>query len=224
MAEVKTPHFEIFNYWKDKIIEENGNVTTNISSAGIDVVTDWGEPCCWGCGKPIIGSYEESLSSTENIDFSKLWNDKKVKSKLNRCHIVPGALGGEDAPHNLFLLCGGCHITSPDTKNARSFYRWVFSQRKKHVCGELHPLYMIEEASKELERRNLLPAGELLYDAVAISNGKIFTNAKEFLNKHMGSHGSAIVESSRICTLADYVQKIYLDACLESAEQHGTIS
>ena len=220
MAKVNTPHFEIFNYWKDKIIEESGNVTTDISSKGIDVVEDWGEPCCWGCGKPIIGSYEEKLSSTEDIDYVKLWNDKKVKSKLNRCHIIPGALGGEDMPSNLFLLCSGCHLISPDTKNTRSFYRWVHAQRKKHICGELHPLYMIEEVSKELERRGLPSVKDLLCDAVAMSEGKIFIKAKEYLDEHLGFHGSAIVESSRICTMADYIQKIYVDACLESEQSN----
>ena len=36
------------------------------------------------------------------------------KRGLQRCHIVPHALGGEDAPSNLVLLCGRCHLDNPN--------------------------------------------------------------------------------------------------------------
>jgi len=34
---------------------------------------------------------------------------------VERCHLVPHALGGADSPANLVLLCGRCHRDAPDS-------------------------------------------------------------------------------------------------------------
>lgn len=224
MANVTTSHFEIFDYWKDKIIERNGNVTTDISSPGVDVIVDWGEPCCWACGKPIIGHYEKHLADGEDIDFKKLWNDKYVKSQLNRCHIIPGSLGGKDEPKNLFLLCANCHEESPDTVNARSFYRWVYKMRReKMCCGELSPHYLLDKVSEELNRRGLPNLQELVGEINSMGYKINTEGVWDYIYKHMGTHGVHSVESSRICGVTDWFVHNYLNACLESAEQHGII-
>ena len=214
MAQVTTSHFKIFDYWKDKIIEENGNVTNDITSQGIDVVGDWGEPCCWGCGKPIIGEYEKNRNREEDFDFKKLWNDKYVRSKLNRCHIVPGSLNGKDEPENLFLLCSECHLLSPDTSNARSFFRWVYSQRKKMIMGDLNIEYLFSKVTDELNQRGLPDTWTMVMEIANRGGDFSGHTLKEQLSKHVGLHATHLVESSRICATADWLQKLYLDVCL----------
>jgi hypothetical protein len=50
-----------------------------------------------------------------------VWN----KTVLERCHLVPHALGGPDSPENLVLLCGRCHRDAPDVGSADHMLWWV---------------------------------------------------------------------------------------------------
>lgn len=215
MAQVTTSHFNIFNYWKGKIITENGNVTEDILAKGVEIITDWGEPCCWGCGKPIIGHYEKHLQRGDEVDFKKLWNDSRVRSKLNRCHIIPGALGGEDKPENLFLMCDSCHEHSPDTTNTGSFYRWVYEQRKKMYLGELSPQYIIEAVSKELNKRGFSDFITLVGEMKKMNWDLKDYDINKHIDKHVGVHGVKFSESTKICAIADWLTKSYLYACLK---------
>lgn len=36
---------------------------------------------------------------------------------LQRCHIIPDALGGEDTPGNIVLLCKRCHAEGPNVRD-----------------------------------------------------------------------------------------------------------
>lgn len=130
-------HYKIFDYWKDKCITKTGEVKDQLVGDSVDVVTDYGEPCCWSCGKPVdlakSKTYDELLT---NNQLSKIYGLQKVRSSLQRCHIVPHALGGSDEdPSNLFLMCSECHKESPDTENPRNFLRWVYKKRKGCVLG-----------------------------------------------------------------------------------------
>lgn len=122
---VKTSHKSIFEYWKDKAITKDGDVIREGEDFknSIPVVYDYGEPECWAC--------RQKVEILEQIDISKVWGNSKVKSKLNRCHIIPYSASGEDEPSNLFLLCEDCHINSPDTNNQNNFLRWVYKRRIK---------------------------------------------------------------------------------------------
>lgn len=46
-------HSSIFDYWKNKAITSDGTVIEDDfdDKNSIPVVYDWGEPCCWACGK-----------------------------------------------------------------------------------------------------------------------------------------------------------------------------
>ena len=122
------PHFLIFDYWKDKVILSNGEIVEGRNKPDKDydwVVGDNYEPCCWGCGLPAISELEKNHQPISDDDLPLIWNDREVKHKLNRCHIKPRSLGGEDAPDNLFLMCDRFHEESPDTTNSHTFFRWV---------------------------------------------------------------------------------------------------
>lgn len=63
-----------------------------------------------------------------SVDFSeaheRCWRCG-CKRKLERCHIVPHALGGLDEPSNFVLLCGRCHLDNPNVSNPQIMWDWL---------------------------------------------------------------------------------------------------
>jgi len=51
------------------------------------------------------------------------------KAALDRCHIIPESLGGEDIPENLVLLCKRCHREAPNVNDPEAMWIWIQSQR-----------------------------------------------------------------------------------------------
>jgi hypothetical protein len=45
--------------------------------------------------------------------------------KLQRCHIVPRALGGSEEPPNLVLLCAQCHAEAPNVADPSFMWVWL---------------------------------------------------------------------------------------------------
>lgn len=68
------------------------------SECGLSV--DWAEAHerCWRCG---------------------------CERDIERCHIVPDALGGPDAPENIVLLCKRCHAEWPNVKDPEIMWDWL---------------------------------------------------------------------------------------------------
>ena len=69
-----------------------------IDECGLSV--DWSEAYthCWRCG---------------------------CEKNLERCHIIPDSLGGEDAPHNIVLLCKRCHVDGPNVTDPEIMWDWI---------------------------------------------------------------------------------------------------
>ena len=69
-----------------------------IDECGLSV--DWSEAHtrCWRCG---------------------------CEKNLERCHIIPDSLGGEDAPHNIVLLCKRCHVDEPNVTDPEIMWDWI---------------------------------------------------------------------------------------------------
>ena len=65
-----------------------------------DLSVDWSEATthCWRCG---------------------------CKKNLQRCHIIPDALGGKDQPDNIVLLCSRCHAEGPNVKDPQIMWDWI---------------------------------------------------------------------------------------------------
>lgn len=124
-------HYKIFDYWKDKSINHKYKIISQheYEDGARYVVMDWGEPECWACGKPFlkIPDYENKLKS---CGLDSIWDDKYIKSNLQRCHIVAKQLGGGDSVENLFLMCEDCHFESPDTKYPQVFFAWVVDKKR----------------------------------------------------------------------------------------------
>ncbi len=65
---------------------------------GLSVDWDEAEKLCWRCA-------QERL--------------------LQRCHIIPRALGGSEEPSNLVLLCGQCHAEAPNVADPEFMWVWL---------------------------------------------------------------------------------------------------
>lgn len=44
---------------------------------------------------------------------------------MQRCHIIPQSLGGNDEPANLVLLCTRCHIDAPNVESKTFMWDWI---------------------------------------------------------------------------------------------------
>ncbi len=49
------------------------------------------------------------------------------KRKLQKCHIIPKALGGSDTSDNLIPLCADCHDEAPDCLDDSEVWDWIRS-------------------------------------------------------------------------------------------------
>lgn len=229
MAVVKTSHYSIFDYWKNKWIYRDGVITKGVvPTRNVPcelVVEDWGEPCCWACGRIARKlhreiHYQEWLDGPED-GYKQIWNNKLVKSDLNRCHIIPNMLGGEDSPRNLFLMCSECHQLSPDSDNPVSFFRWVYKRRQQTTMGKLDIEYAMDMINEELKDEGFLGIDGIV-EIVKLHMGdddfyKYLDRGEkgslmEYLKKHAGLHASAIADSTLICCISDYLKEMYISA------------
>lgn len=152
--------------------------------------------------------YNSNICETElNFDWADAlkvcWNCGSETSRIERCHIIPKMLGGEDIPSNLVLLCNDCHLEAPDINDKDSMWNWIKSNRTK---SGLYGSYKIEKAFAEFEKRN---GYSFLSKAVLIENfTEIFK--KEITN--IGLHSGKIKISSIVFLfekiIKEYIQKL----------------
>lgn len=70
----------------------------------LNIAPERAASCCWRCGS---------------------------RQDIQRCHIVPDALGGGSEESNLVLLCARCHAEGPNLQDKRVMLDWIKSYRKK---------------------------------------------------------------------------------------------
>lgn len=94
-------------------MSERKNIKTTIN----EIVSYW-----------MANVQEEDLS----IDFSeaheRCWRCGS-KKPLEKCHIVPYSLGGEDTPSNFVILCKRCHIDNPNVSDPEIMWDWLKSYK-----------------------------------------------------------------------------------------------
>ena len=222
MGSVTKLHYSIMEYWKDKCITKDGRVMTYEEAKRSDtddyelVITDWGEPSCWACCVPARTweekHYEEWL---ENSDYKSIWNSCKTRHHLNRCHIISESLGGTSVPENLFLLCPRCHEDSPDTKNAGTFFRWVYRKRKNSCGGSPSTDILFSHIDEELKDRGL-PGLYGIAEQIGMDGADSIRKKaagpdgiRKAMSQNTGMHGYRIVESSIYGAIADWLEKEY---------------
>ena len=78
---IKTTRSEVFDYWRDKAIMPGGEVVParDMPEGAVPVVEDWGEPCCWGCGRGFhevygMRKYDPLVGSDDIDDIAAIWD------------------------------------------------------------------------------------------------------------------------------------------------------
>ena len=91
------------------------------------------------------------------------------KSTLQRCHIVPRALGGSDEPSNLVLLCHRCHREAPNISDPRFMWIWI-----RATCVPFYDTYWVDQGTKEFEKMfNRKPFQGSKFEKIGLSKNKI---------------------------------------------------
>ena len=83
--------------------------------------SDFAHPNCFACGKPPSENFSEATRSTKATEGPD-WNQK---TPLQKAHVVPRSLGGNNEPRNCLLLCDVCHKECPVIKDRELVLRWV---------------------------------------------------------------------------------------------------
>jgi hypothetical protein len=167
---------KIFEYWMDWL-----------DSRGID----WGEPCCWACGRHWGDRFCIDNPSATRNEIIDNWNNVP----LQRCHIIARQFSGEDIPDNLFLMCSDCHDRAPNTKSREAFLEWV---EKQNYSIDLNELIMRELKNFGLDGRieeiNGLLKNEENYRELHSQSG---------LHMNQAKGGSQITLSSIVAIIAE---------------------
>mgnify|MGYP000929354858 CR=1 FL=1 len=88
---------------------------------------------------------ECSLSVDAAEAHERCWRCGCV-AQLERCHIIPDSLGGEDAPSNLVLLCHRCHIENPNVTDPEIMWDWI-----RAYSTPLYDTFWLLQGLKEYE-------------------------------------------------------------------------
>jgi hypothetical protein len=105
------PKSQVFDHWRDRLPK-------------LGILIDWGEPGCWACGFHYDSKYDIKRPDASWEQILKCWD----KIPLQRCHVVPGSLGGTNEVGNLFLMCRECHDLAPNSNIPEVFFKWARAQ------------------------------------------------------------------------------------------------
>ena len=70
-------------------------------------------------------NFDESGLSVDWTEATSLCWRCAHKRNLQRCHIIPRALGGSEEPSNLVLLCAQCHSEAPNVNDPEFMWVWL---------------------------------------------------------------------------------------------------
>jgi hypothetical protein len=159
----KTTLIQIAEYWRT--IQPYSELDLNFN-------WDDNEFVCWNCG--------------DDKSRKRDANKPNPKARLERCHIIPHALGGKDEPSNYVLLCAECHIAAPDHTNPKYMWEWILSNKME--LG-FYNMYKFNKAEKLFTERkgysfikNVLPKLENKYGYDG--SMEILTNELKNINLH----------------------------------------
>ena len=71
---------------------------------------------------------------------------------LDRCHLVPRTLGGDESPSNLVLLCRRCHRDAPNVGHPTYVLRWI-AEQESHLA---HMWTFIESVYERADLRDAI--------------------------------------------------------------------
>lgn len=69
------------------------------------------------------------INESEIKKYTCCWRCHSKKN-IQRCHIVPDSLGGDDAPYNMVLLCANCHAEAPNVSDPEIMWDWFYANTR----------------------------------------------------------------------------------------------
>lgn len=101
--------------------------------------------------KQIVEYWEQYVDeSSLSIDFAeageRCWRCG-CKRNLERCHIIPQSLNGEDVPSNFVLLCSRCHLDNPNVADPEVMWDWLRAYKVS-----FYDTFWIVQGMKEYEK------------------------------------------------------------------------
>ena len=138
-------------------------------------------------------AYAEICETELNFDWADAethcWNcGIERKRGLERCHIIPHALGGLDKPDNYVLMCKDCHSEAPNTNCKDDMWDWIKSNRIDYSLYGVYKIYRALEMFKEKQ-------GFDFSDTYSNRSNVLQEVLFEFEN-NVGTHGSKITIST----------------------------
>lgn len=88
-----------------------------------------------------------NIITTDVSPYKYCWRCA-CKANLQRCHIIPDSLGGEDTPSNFLLLCSLCHNQAPNTLNPQAMFEYVYS-----IQPIFYNTFWVMSATKEFTKK-----------------------------------------------------------------------
>jgi 5-methylcytosine-specific restriction endonuclease McrA len=133
------------------------------------------EPCCFACGFDAV-----------RHDVSAEGWDGWETAALDRCHLVPRTLGGDESPSNLVLLCRRCHRDAPNVGHPTYMLRWI-AEREPHFA---HRWTFIESV---YERADLRGTINTFSTAELNESDRLL---RDLLRNWTGSHGGYVTDAT----------------------------
>lgn len=183
MARVQTPKSKIAEYW---LATAEGRARLPVNETSID----WGEPNCFACGW-------WATRADEAPELWSVWN----RAALDRCHLVPAALGGEDEPENLVLLCIQCHQDAPDVADPTYMLRWI-ERRESWINRGMR---LLQKAFEDADLANVAETRQLAQERVVHVQ-------KELMRTWAGVHGRGFSEGTMAAVAVEAVRRVLAES------------
>ena len=136
---------------------------------------EWNIPHCFACDRTSIDPDDLKYDCVKNWDHARL--------PLERCHIIPLALGGIDHVSNIVLLCKSCHRLNPNSNDEELYWVWMRNTERYTITDKKHwdytmnifniDLNYFNEYSKDIEKiiRKIIKDESFYYSPVnALTN------------------------------------------------------
>lgn len=152
---------------------------SNIDELGLSVDAAEALERCWRCGSKVT---------------------------LERCHIVPDSLGGEDTPSNLVLLCRRCHLENPNVTDPEIMWDWI-----RAYATPFYDTFWMIQGIKEYETIYGKSFNEELKKQNLVNKEKLISLFQEELHNTTYHFGSPYLNSATIAGVLRIILKKYDD-------------
>ena len=145
--------------------------------------------------------YEHQGMGTDwDMATDSCWRCGYFTDHLEKCHIIPDALDGDNEPHNLVLLCRKCHRHAPDFNNSEYMWKWIKAERA---------LGYEDFNSRRVLREYKKMFGNKDKDKKSFNKLKsIIRKIEKKVWKRAGQHGGTISYSTQACVHKEMVEEL----------------